>query len=147
MNYGELKQQIRDLGFEEDLAITEYNTIVINACNRAIGLINKTVVARAEQYFVNDWRLKHENDEGYTPWTLPELEPITKDTPEDFEIDLPDKVIDLVSLLASYYVWLDDDIIKASFYWNQYDDMKNQILDDCLRARTCTIGSERKWRG
>lgn len=121
MTYKELKDQIRDLGFEEDASMDEYKEIVINSCNRAISIILKTVVSKIEGYF------KFENAE----WKFPTPTLITIDTANDNIIDLPDKVIDLVPLLAAYYVWLDDDERKAVYYYNQYDDLKNQILAEC----------------
>lgn len=39
MNYGQLKSQIRDLAFEEDEQMEEYESIVVNAINRAIDQI------------------------------------------------------------------------------------------------------------
>lgn len=121
MTYGNLKAQIRDLGFEENASMDEYKGIVINACNRAVNIILKTVVSNIEGYF------KFENEE----WEFPKPISITIDTADDSVIDLPDKVIDLVPLLASYYAWLDDDERKAVYYYNQYDDLKNQILAEC----------------
>lgn len=121
MTYGELKDQIRDLGFEEDASIEEYKSIVINSCNRAMNIISKTVISQIEGYF------KFEIPE----WVAPNLTPITVDTPDDSGIDLPDKVIDLMPLLAAYYVWLDDDERKAIYYYNQYEDLKSQILAEC----------------
>lgn len=121
MTYGELKDQIRDLGFEDDTSMDEYKEIVINACNRAVNIILKTVVSNIEGYF------KFNNKD----WVMPKPSPITIDTPDEAVVDLPDKVIDLAPLLAAYYVWLDDDERKAIYYYNQYDDLKNQILAEC----------------
>ena len=121
MTFKELKDQIRDLGFEEDASIEEYKNIIINACNRAVNIISKTVVSQIEGYFRFE-------DPG---WVMPKLAPVTVDTPNDFEINLPDKVIDLTPLLAAYYVWLDDDERKAVYYYNQYEDLKSQILAEC----------------
>jgi hypothetical protein len=64
-------------------------------------------------------------------------ERITIDTPNEFEIELDFDVCPLLPLLASYFIWLDDDERKAVMYWNNYDDLKNQILGstgDTLRA-------------
>lgn len=121
MTYEDLKNQIRDLGFEEDTSMEEYKEIVITACNRAINIILKTVVSNIEGYF------KFEDEE----WTLPKAVPITTDTADNHVMELPDKVTDLAPLLAAYYVWLDDDERKAVYYYNQYEDLKNQILAEC----------------
>lgn len=50
MNWGELKKEIRDLGFEEDSAIEEYKDIVISAANRALHMINSTVLPVTSRY-------------------------------------------------------------------------------------------------
>jgi len=55
---------------------------------------------------------------------------ITVDTPDDFTIELDHDVLPLVPLLASHYVWLDDEPNKAGIYWNEYDILKNQLLQN-----------------
>jgi|GEM_PF-1158009 len=51
-------------------------------------------------------------------------------TPDDFEIELDHDVLPLVPLLASHWIWLDDEPAKAAMYWNEYDVLKNQILQN-----------------
>lgn len=41
---------------------------------------------------------------------------------------LPDKWANLIPYLMANRLYLDDDMVKAGYYWNLYDDMKNQIL-------------------
>lgn len=139
MNWGELKQQIRDLGFEEDSTMDEYRTIVINACNRAIQMIFQELVLGYKEYFgglyatkktVKD-ELTGETKTKIIKWTPPtELDPITEQTTDDTEIDLPDRVVYILPVLASYYVWLDDDQVKAVMYWNQYDEFRTRLIDE-----------------
>ena len=43
MNYGELKEQIRDMGFSDDAEIEEFSELVPNSINRAIEEINLNV--------------------------------------------------------------------------------------------------------
>ena len=50
MNYGELKAQIRDLGFAEDAEIDEFDEVVPNAINRAITEINLIVTPNIGTY-------------------------------------------------------------------------------------------------
>lgn len=50
MNWGELKNEVRDLGFEESAAIEEYKDIVISATNRALHTINSTVLPVTSRY-------------------------------------------------------------------------------------------------
>lgn len=49
-------------------------------------------------------------------------------TTDDAVIELDPDVAELIPLLAAYFIWLDDDERKAVMYWNNYEDMKNQIL-------------------
>lgn len=130
MTWGELKKQIRDLGFEDDSAMDDYSSIVKNAANHAINVINTTVVMPLKAYF------KAEDPD----WVFPEITDITDETEDDFEIQLPSLVCPLVKLLAGHYVWLDDDLTKATYYWNEYDDLANQIKQACYATTKITIG-------
>nr|DAG76593.1 MAG TPA: hypothetical protein [Caudoviricetes sp.] len=134
MTWGELKSQIRDLGFEDNSSMTEYASIVRNASNHAIHVINTTVVMPLKAYFKAE--LSTEEEE----WTMPVITDITEDTTDDFVIQLPLIVQPLIKLLASHYVWLDDDLTKATYYYNEYDDLMNQIKQACYATTHVTIG-------
>lgn len=134
MKWGELKNQIRDLGFEDDSSMKEYSTIVINACNHAINTINYTFVLPLKAYFKAE--LSTEDEE----WTVPVITNITEDTSDDFEIQLPAMADPLIRLLAAHYVWLDDDLTKATYYYNEYDDLMNQIKQACFATTKITVG-------
>lgn len=134
MTWGELKNQIRDLGFEDNSAMTEYASITRNAANHAIHVINTTVVMPLKAYFKAE--LSTEEEE----WTMPVITDITEDTTDDFVIQLPLIVQPLIKLLASHYVWLDDDLTKATYYYNEYDDLMNQIKQACYATTHVTIG-------
>lgn len=138
MNWGELKQAIRDLGFEEDSTMTEYATIVRNASNRAINMLIEDVLLPNKGYFqalYSTWETVIDPDTGEerrvrVVWELPEIDQITDTTTDDTEIDLPERVIPILSRLASHYVWLDDDQVKATIYWNEYDEFKASLFDE-----------------
>ena len=130
MTWGELKKQIRDLGFEDDSAMEEYSSIVRNAVNHAINVINITVVMPLSAYF------KAQDPD----WVFPEITDITEDTEDDFKIQLPSIVCPLVKLLASHYVWLDDNLTDATYFYNEYDDLMNQIKQSCYATTKVTIG-------
>lgn len=139
MNWGELKTEIRDLGFEEDSTMNEYSSIVMNAANRAINMVHQELVLGNKDYFGALYSYKKKIVDDLTgevtyqrvKWTPPsEMEQITADTPDDFEIDLPDRVTYIIPILASYYVWLDDDQVKAVMYWNQYDDFRTRLNEE-----------------
>lgn len=51
------------------------------------------------------------------------------------EIPLPLKAHHLVPLLASYYVWLDDDPTKASQYYNLYEQLRGEMLQTTKKLR------------
>lgn len=55
-------------------------------------------------------------------------EKITSGTSDTYILPLDADVAELLPLLASYFIWLDDDERKAVMYWNNYEDLKNQIL-------------------
>lgn len=138
MNWGELKEKIRDLGFEEDSTMTEYESIVRNAANRAINLIFHELVLGNKQYFGALLGTKKKivdelGDVTYKriKWNPPtEIDPITTETEDSEDIELPDRVIEIVPILAAHYVWLDDDQVKATIYWNEYDDFRNRLNDE-----------------
>lgn len=134
MTWGELKNQIRDLGFEDDSSMNEYSSIVINACNHAINVINLTFVLPLKAYF------KAELSTDEEEWTVPVITNITEDTSDDFVIQLPDLALPLIKLLAGHYVWLDDDLTKATYYYNEYDDLLNQLKQACFATTKITIG-------
>lgn len=136
MNWGELKQAIRDLGFEEDSTMSEYATIVRNASNRAINMLIEDVLLPNKEYFkalYSYWTTVTDPDTGEerrvkVEWELPDIDQITDTTTDTTDIDLPDRVIPVLSRLASHYVWLDDDQVKATIYWNEYDAFKQDIF-------------------
>ena len=139
MNWGELKQEIRDLGFEEDSTMEEYASIVKNASNRAIDMVYHELVMANKEYLGALYSAKKKIVDKNTgevtyeriKWQPPtEVDHITDDTTDDFEIDLPERVIYILPVLASYYIWLDDDQVKAVMYWNQYDTMKNELAEE-----------------
>lgn len=138
MNWGELKKEIRDLGFEEDSTIEEYESIVINAANRAAKMIISECINANKEYFGALYATKKKVVDPITgdityevrKWTQPEWDEITADTPDDTDIDLPERVIYILPVLASHYVWLDDDQVKATIYWNEFDDFRNSLNDE-----------------
>ena len=133
MTYGEAKEIIRDYGFEDNSAMTEYNTNVKNALNIAIQNIYDDMVTQLKGYYKKTL---------YEP-TRPEY--IVDSTPDDFVIELPDNLLVLVPLLAAHFVWLDDDIQKSINYYNNYEDMRQKILNACLGDARATITGGIRW--
>ena len=139
MTYGEAKEIIRDYGFEDNSAMTEYNTNVKNALNAAIQNIYDDMVIQLK----GSYKKTLSTDE--VPWEPIRPEYITDSTPDDFVIELPDNLLVLVPLLAAHFVWLDDDIQKAINYYNDYEDMRQKILNSCLGDTRATITGGIGW--
>nr|DAK54681.1 MAG TPA: hypothetical protein [Caudoviricetes sp.] len=126
MTIKELKSNIKTLGFEEDSTMELYSEIVINAINRSIDWVYRTVVEPYKNYF-----------EDVVEADVYEPSLITSDTNEMEEIDLPEMVCGIVPLMSAYFIWLDDDERKATMYWNNADDLKTQLLSAIIKPRKC----------
>ena len=139
MTYGECKEKIRDLGFEEDSTMEEYSSIVKNAVQRALQFLYDGIVVRYKGYY------KHELSTEDFEWTAVRPQPITESTPDDRVLELPDDIVELLPLLASYYVWLDDDQVKATLYWNAFDAALNDIVAGITRNTKGVISGGVRW--
>lgn len=126
MTIKELKSNIKTLGFEEDSTMDLYSEIVLNAINRSIDWVYRTVVEPYKNYF-----------EDVVEVDVYEPSLITSDTSETEEIDLPEMVCGIVPLMSAYFIWLDDDERKATMYWNNADDLKTQLLSAIIKPRKC----------
>lgn len=187
MNYGQLKNEIRDLGFSEDAEIAEFADIVPNSINRAITEINLTVCPITGTYQIeqdgtdNDLlyydieELTKENgivkflefadtpvmygDSVYKKFADYEIEqekilildgsmsgkfkvfykrahdPFTTESDDSVELPLPLKAHHLVPLLASYYIWLEDEKAKAVDYYNQYEKLSQKVTESSTDNR------------
>jgi hypothetical protein len=69
-----------------------------------------------------------EGDGAFDIYYSAKPEKITGGTSDAYLLPLDADVAALLPLLASYFIWLDDDERKAVMYWNNYEDLKNQIL-------------------
>lgn len=63
---------------------------------------------------------------------------ITGGTPDSYVLPLDADVVELLPLLSAYFIWLDDDERKAVMYWNNYEDLKNQILASDYQSKPIT---------
>ena len=139
MTYGEVKEKIRDYGFEEDSTMQEYQTIVKNAANAAQMFLFDDIVVYLSGYYKRT--LSTEENE----WKPVRPAYITDSTEDSFVISLPDNIIELLPLLASYFVWLDDDSVKATLYWNVFDEKRQSIISSCLKDAKATITGGVGW--
>ena len=126
MTIKELKSNIKTLGFEEDSTMDLYSEIVLNAINRSIDWVYRTVVEPYKNYF-----------EDVVEADVYEPSLITSDTDDMEAIDLPEMVCGIVPLMSAYFIWLDDDERKATMYWNNADDLKTQLLSVIIKPRKC----------
>lgn len=139
MTYGEAKEIIRDYGFEDNSAMSEYQTIIKNSLNTAIQNIYDDMVIQLKGYYKKTLSTDEKEWEPVRP------EPINDLTEDDFVIELPDNLLVLVPLLAAHFVWLDDDIQKSINYYNDYEDMRQKILNSCFSDVKATITGGIGW--
>ncbi len=130
ITYKEIKEALVDLGFEiDDEVESEYHRVRINAINRSLNVLWSTVVLPNIDYFEETDDI--DEDEGLTYF---------EDAPADTdEVNLPRILLPLLQLQAGHWLWLDDDLTKATIYWNEYDDLKNQILMTIRTPRKAKI--------
>lgn len=139
MTYGEAKEIIRDYGFEDNSAMSEYQTIIKNSLNTAIQNIYDDMVIQLKGYYKKTLSTDEKEWEPVRPELINDL------TEDDFVIELPDNLLVLVPLLAAHFVWLDDDIQKAINYYNDYEDMRQKILNSCFSDVKATITGGIGW--
>ena len=145
ITYKELKDRMTDLGFEEDdVAEEEYRRIYKNSFNRAGEILYGTVMLAMEGYLLeyyspdsNDISIDVATDSGGSH--ISKITRITDDTEDDDLIDIPYILVPLYTLLAAHYAWLDNDITKATMYYNEYDSLKNEIISNANKPRMAEI--------
>ena len=236
MNYGELINEIINLGFEEANAYGEqpdvFNFAITRACRLIATLVqapvgkidlnlkdigttttmiyvgsgNRTIVINGEVVNVSDGNIAVYNDTAYVfiggAWQLPgkyDLEILSKDEYNNVRFDSVDRIVrntdsgietfldydieqykilvldpslrdnltvfykerivpvtnqtvpsyeiqvvypcePLVALLAAHYVWLDDDERKAVMYWNEFDQLRQEIEAKAFRLKARVVG-------
>ena len=139
----ELFDELVDLGFEEDEITNEYGRIFVNSVNRALDIVYNIVVPQIEAYYKLTESWGYEGDDG--EWILPKPKHITTSTEPTTKINIADNLAPLIPLLAAHYIWLDDDITKATMYWNEYDQLKDQIIGVCRMPRKARIEGGIGW--
>ena len=142
--WADLKAELVDLGFEEDSIASEYGRIMRNSVNRALDVVYNIVVPQIESYYriTESWGYE---DDDTGEWTLPKPKHITEETLDTQRINIADNLMPLIPLLAAHYLWLDDDVTKATLYWNEYDQLKEQIIALCRQPRKATIEGGVRW--
>ena len=143
MTWAELKAELVDLGFEEDDITTEYGRLIRNSVNRALDAVYYIVVPQIEGYYKLTESWGYEDDDG--SWVLPKPKHVTADTADDDKINIARNLQPLVPLLAAHYIWLDDDITKATMYWNEYDQLKDQLIAVCRMPKKAKIEGGIRW--
>lgn len=193
MNLLEITNELRDLGFEEDATMTEYEEIKLNAINRATWLAFDTVVIPLKGWYKRELTTTtestvetiYEHVEDGLKKTVKTTETVTKgsgkpsvtetisteiiaddgknhpntietasweDTwypirpsvlkvgdPDGTEIGIPDNLLRPVALLTAHYLWLDDDEVKAVYYYNEWETFVKSIMDACMQDMSAKI--------
>jgi hypothetical protein len=130
ITYKEIKEALVDLGFEiDDEVDTEYMRVRLNAINRSINVLWNTVCLPYISYFEDTDDL--DEDDGLTYFN--------EASTDESTTNLPRMLLPLLQLQAGHWLWLDDDLTKATIYWNEYDDLKNQILATVTKPRKAKI--------
>ena len=144
ITYKELKDRMTDLGFEEDdVAEEEYRRIYKNAFNRAGEIIYSVVMLAIEGYLLENYAddgdiIVNASDDGSNP-RVRKITRIRDDMEDEDVIEIPYILVPLYTLLAAHYAWLDDDITKATMYYNEYDSLKNEIIANANRSLKAEI--------
>lgn len=130
ITYKEIKEALVDLGFEIDSEVdSEYMRVRLNAINRSLNVLWSTVCLPYISYFEDTDDLDEE--EGLTYFD--------EDSTDTDTTNLPHMLLPLLQLQAGHWLWLDDDLTKATIYWNEYDDLKNQIIATIIKPRKAKI--------
>ena len=130
ITYKEIKDALTDLGFEVDDEVdSEYGRVRLNAINRSINVLWSTVILPYISYFEETDDI--DEDEGVTYF---DADSVDTDT-----TNLPSILLPLLQLQAGHWLWLDDDLTKATIYWNEYDDLKSQIIAMIMKPRKAKI--------
>lgn len=137
VTWGELRSQLVDLGFEEDEITVEYARLIRNSVNRAIDIIYNIVVPQISDYYKATEKWGYADEDGN--WKLPKPKHITEETLDEDKINLADNLQPLLPLLSAHYIWLDDDITKAVTYWNEYDQLKTELIAHCKQPRNARV--------
>ena len=134
ITYKEIKEALVDLGFEiDDEVESEYHRVRLNAINRSLNVLWSTVILPYISYFEESDDM--DEDDGITLFEDTEDRPVE----DDDMSNLPSILLPLLQLQAGHWLWLDDDLTKATIYWNEYDDLKNQIIATITKPRKAKI--------
>lgn len=139
LTYGDLKEQLIDMGFEESnvLETENYGSVFRNAINRATSVIYNTVERQLEWFILQDdnW------DELEVPLK------VRSTTTDNANMNMATICEPLLPLLAAHYIWLDDDIQKATYYYNEYYSLKQELVNMTNLRRKATIVTMRELQG
>lgn len=79
--------------------------------------------------------LDPELEKSLTVFYKQRILPVTPTTPYETDLQIEYICEPLLGLLVAHYVWLDDDERKAVMYWNEYDQLKQEILARVMKPR------------
>ena len=133
---------VRPIVATKEIVLTDnkYTTVDMSTADGFVDFYGKPKISREDRilylsdYFIEEnKKITLRGSEGDIVRIYYKKSPtqITDETNDDFEIELEEVVQPLISLLAGYFIWLDDEPTKATMYQNLYDDLKTQILEAC----------------
>ncbi len=92
------------------------------------------------------WIKTDRNPTPYSIFYRCNCDAITSETPNDFNLQLPLKAHYLVPLLASYFLWLDDEPTKSAQYYNMYETEYMAILQNENTPKMKIETNKTNWR-
>lgn len=131
-----------------ELADNKYTTVDMSETEDFVDFYGKPKISREDRilylsdYFIEENKkitLRGSEGDIVRIYYKKNPTPITADTADTFEIELDEIVQPLISLLAGFFIWLDDEPTKATMYQNMYDDLKTQILEACNANREIPV--------
>lgn len=131
-----------------ELADNKYTTVDMSEIEDFVDFYGKPKISREDRilylsdYFIEENKkitLRGSEGDIVRIYYKKNPTPITADTADTFEIELDEIVQPLISLLAGFFIWLDDEPTKATMYQNMYDDLKTQILEACNANREIPV--------
>ncbi len=106
---------------EEVRFLSLYEKPIFEGCDRVVrGVLSYTI---GSELFIK-------SKESFVVCVRYKKQPITidKETDDNFEINLPQRVLFLVPLLTAFYLLRDDEPNMADIYYNDYEQKKNNLI-------------------
>lgn len=148
----EINSSVKAIVGRYDFTAEQYESYDLPELTERFDQVDKIVELTAEgtktftDYEIEQGRILVMNKSGnFTVFYKERVMPVTGDTDIESNVQCEYTVEPLVHLLTAYYVWLDDDVTKSAMYYNQYDQLKKEILNEQARPKARIVGGF-KWQ-